>query len=101
MGYLEKRKRRHLTGKKLRELNKAVHLRDENRCINCGRPVDGDDKFHHEPCGIYKSDEIEKAVTLCRKCHYRRHNGPGAKEIQKRCSEYLMKWYGEKGARRE
>lgn len=99
--YQEKTKRIHLTGKKLRDLNDFVHDRDWNKCIVCGAYVPRGEKFHHEPCGVYKSDEAEKAVTLCSQCHFDRHHGTKAAEVRQKCVDYLRKLYGEAGAKRE
>ena len=60
-----KTKKVKLYGEKLRKLNTAIHERDNNCCIICGKYVDPNEKFHHEPCGAMKSDEISKGVTLC------------------------------------
>ena len=46
-----KTKKVKLYGEKLRKLNTAIHERDGNCCIICGRYVDPGEKFHHEPCG--------------------------------------------------
>ena len=84
-----KTKRIRLKGKKLRELNAAIHERDGHCCIICGRYVDPGEKFHHEPCGAEKSDEIDKGVLLCFDCHKERHFGPKSKEIKTKIEEYL------------
>lgn len=98
--YLEKTKRVHLSGTKLRQLNDAVHRRDGGRCIVYGEYVEPGVKFHHEPCGVYKSDEISKAVLLCNRCHYARHHTRAA-EIREQCVAYLQRLYGSLGARKE
>ena len=86
-----KTKRVRLKGKAVSELNTAIHERDNNRCVICGKYVDRGEKFHHEPCGAgVKSDEIEKGVTLCKKCHYERHFG-AVQEYKKKCEEYLRR----------
>lgn len=60
-----KTKRVKLTGKYLKALYKIVYKRDAGQCVCCGAPVEYGVKFHHEPCGSYKSDEPEKLVMLC------------------------------------
>lgn len=74
-----KTKRVRLKGKALRELNAAIQERDGYCCIICGRYVDPGEKFHHEPPGAEKSDEMGKGVTLCFDCHQERHLEPTAK----------------------
>ena len=79
-----------LHGTALAKLNDDIHKRDGHRCIYCGAPVDPGEKFHHEPCGAgRKSDEIDKGCTLCYKCHHKRHHGPDAAKVKRRCEEYL------------
>lgn len=90
-----KNKRVRLKGKALRELNAAIHERDGHCCVNCGAYVDPGEKFHHEPGGAQKSDEIEKGVTLCYKCHQRRHFSPDGQEIKEKVIDYLESLYGD------
>lgn len=78
-----------------------MHRRDGYRCVVCGAYVSEDEKMHHEPCGIYKSDEIQKAVTLCNACHYNRHNGLQSAQIREICVDYLRGIYGTLGAKKE
>ena len=92
---LQKKKRIKLYGKKLRTLNKAIFERDNYKCIVCGKYVDDSHKFHHEPCGIEKSDEMCGGVVLCNQCHYARHNTDKLKEIKIKCEDYLRSLYGE------
>lgn len=70
-------------------------------CIVCGAYVEPGRKFHHEPCGVYKSDEINKAVTLCDRCHFERHNGMKAEDVRQKCVDYLQTLYGDDGAKKE
>ena len=91
---LLKTKRVKLTGRALRELNDAIHERDLDSCIVCGSWVDRGVKFHHEPCAAEKSDEMEKGVTLCPQCHYKRHHTAEAKTIKRKCEKYLAELYG-------
>lgn len=96
---IRKVKRIHLTGKKAQELHYRCYERDNGSCIRCGRPIPYAEKHHHEPCGVYKSDEIEKVVMLCRDCHFKRHNdGKEGVAIRDACIDYLRELYGEKGA---
>ena len=73
----------------MRELNAAIHERDGHCCIICGQHVQPGEKFHHEPLGAEKSDEIGKGVTLCYSCHHRRHFGPNSQGIRTEIEEYL------------
>nr|DAM11268.1 MAG TPA: GTPase [Caudoviricetes sp.] len=57
--------------------------------------------MHHEPCGVYKSDEITKAVTLCQRCHYIRHHTGDAANVRGKCVNYLRALYGDLGAKKE
>ena len=90
-----KTKKVKLYGEKLRKLNTAIHERDGNCCIICGRYVDPGEKFHHEPCGALKSDEISKGVTLCYDCHQERHCGTGSRVVKEQIKEYLQGLYGD------
>ncbi len=89
----EKTKCVRLKGKKLSDLNRAIHIRDHNQCVVCGAWVNPAKKFHHEPCGINRSDEIGKGVVLCDICHFQRHNGKNSGEIREKIREYLRKCY--------
>ena len=97
---LVKTKRVKLKGKSAKEFYNAIYERDGGTCVWCGAPIEYGVKHHHEPCGIYKSDEIEKAVMLCPNCHHRRHFKDTA-EGEAVCREYLQNLYGDKGAKRE
>ena len=80
-----------LKGDAVSELNTAIHERDGDKCVCCGCNVDRGEKFHHEPCGAgRKSDEINKGVTLCEKCHYERHFG-AVREYRRKCIDYLRR----------
>ena len=89
----EKPKRVHLKGKALSNLNRAIHIRDHNQCVICGAWVDPGKKFHHEPCGVNRSDEEQKGVVLCDICHFQRHNGKNSAEYRQKIREYLQKYY--------
>lgn len=97
---LVKIKRVKLKGKDAKEFYNRIYERDGGTCIWCGAPIEYGVKHHHEPCGIYKSDEIEKAVMLCPTCHHKRHFKDAA-EGEAVCREYLQGLYGDKGAKRE
>ena len=97
---LIKTKRIHLTGKKAKAFYDDIYARDGGRCVRCGRPIAYGVKYHHEPCGIYRSDEESKVVMLCEECHYIRHHVSPAK-VQPDCVAYLQELYGEEGAKRE
>ena len=88
-----KTKRVRLKGKALRELNAAIHERDGHCCIICGAYVDPGEKFHHEPGGAQKSDEIDKGALLCYRCHQRRHFGPDGQEVKRKVEKYLNDHY--------
>lgn len=92
---IPKTKRVRLSGRRLEELNEAIHERDGHRCIICGAYVHIGEKFHHEPPGIGKSDEIEKGVLLCYTCHQERHFGPDSQKIKQKAAVYLEKLYRE------
>ena len=96
----QKKKRIHLTGRKAREFYDKIYDRDGGHCIWCGVPIEYGVKYHHEPCGIYRSDEETKVVMLCPHCHFiRHHQAPAvARDI---CVDYLHRLYGEKGALKE
>ncbi len=98
---LAKVKRVKLTGKKLKALYDAVYRRDSGLCVVCGAPVEYGVKFHHEPCGSYRSDEPSKVVMLCHDCHFKRHNTGESDRIRTACIRYLQQRYGEKGAKKE
>lgn len=91
---LQKKKRVKLYGQKLKKLNQNIFERDNYRCIVCGKYVDDSHKFHHEPCGQDKSDEMCGGVVLCDSCHRLRHDSGRLKEIKARCEEYLRSLYG-------
>lgn len=82
-----------ITGRKLAELNATIHQRDSG-CILCRRWVDPGEKFHHEPGGINKVDDEKHGVTLCMKCHGKRHFGPGSTEVRDKIVDYLNRFYG-------
>lgn len=90
----QKQKRVKLYGKKLKKLNHDIFERDNHRCIVCGAYVSTEHKFHHEPCGIEKTDEMSGGVVLCDSCHRLRHDSGRLKEIKARCEEYLRSLYG-------
>lgn len=91
-----KNKRVKLKGKHLAKLNSDIHQRDGHTCIikGCDRYVLPGVKFHHEPCGQDKSDEIEKGLLLCNECHFERHFGARSTEIKAECRAYLRELYG-------
>lgn len=92
---LQKKQRVKLYGQKLKKLNHDIFERDNYTCIICGAYVSDEHKFHHEPCGIEKSDELSGGVVLCDQCHYERHNTDKLKEIKTKCEDYLRSLYGE------
>jgi hypothetical protein len=83
-----------LTGKKLRTLNNAIHVRDGHHCVICQAYVPDDTKFHHEPIGANKEDRMECGVVLCDRCHFERHNGLGGLKVKFKVEEYLDGIYG-------
>lgn len=91
---IKKTKRVRLHGPALRALNAAIHERDGNCCVVCGKYVLPGEKFHHEPPGANKSDEIEKGVTLCFDCHAARHFGADCMAVRLKILEYLDLLYG-------
>ena len=85
----EKPKRVKLKGPALAKLNRDIHIRDHNKCVICGAWVNPAKKFHHEPCGVNRSDELGKGVVLCDICHFQRHNGKNSAEIRDQIQKYL------------
>jgi len=88
-----KSKRVRLKGRALSRLNSAIHTRDHDRCVVCGAWVHPSVKFHHEPCGVNRSDEEQKGVVLCDACHFQRHNGKNSAKYRQKIREYLQKCY--------
>lgn len=86
---IAKKKPIRLKGHKLAELNKAIHDRDEDRCVICHKWVDPGEKFHHEPCGPNKQDRIECGVVLCQDCHNERHFGSNPNDYRDKIERYL------------
>lgn len=78
-----------LTGKQLKKLNDHISERENHECALCGAYVEEGVKAHHEPQGALKSDEEDKMLLLCMKCHYKRHNTPEGEAIKAKCKEYL------------
>lgn len=87
---LEKTKRTRLTGKKLADLNKQIHERDNYTCIipGCDHFVQLGEKFHHEPCGSNKEDVIQKGCLLCYE-HHQQRESKDSEPIRKACEDYL------------
>ena len=83
-----------------REFYDKLYERDGGHCIWCGVPIKYGVKYHHEPCGIYRSDEETKVVMLCPRCHFMRHHKTPA-VARGICVDYLHFLYGEKGALKE
>lgn len=90
----QKHKTIRLTGKKLNQLNKDIHERDGYTCIipGCIRHVPLVEKFHHEPCGVYKEDVIEKGVLLCY-MHHQMRESKHSEDVKLKCEEYLRLLY--------
>lgn len=86
---IPKTKHVRLHGAALKALNNAIFERDNYRCVICGAHVSNDNKFHHEPCGPNKSDEIDKGVVLCYGCHQERHFGRDCIEVRDKIRAYL------------
>lgn len=83
-----------LQGKSLRALNEAIHERDNYTCIieGCDIYVPLGEKFHHEPCGVYKEDVIHKGCTICFGHHQQRESKYGD-IIRQQCRTYLAGLY--------
>lgn len=92
---MQKREVIRLKGKPLTQLNINIHERDDYTCIvpGCGRHVPLGEKFHHEPCGSYKEDIVEKGCLLCYKHHQLRESKEKAEEIKRHCQNYLGNLY--------
>lgn len=56
-------------------VREAVKIRDDNRCVNCGKgPENAKLDVHHVvPRGQGGSDRISNLVLLCRRCHDAAH----------------------------
>jgi hypothetical protein len=50
------------------------------------------EKWHHEPCGPYKEDVIEKGCLLCY-YHHQQREGNDSANIKEQCIEYLNTIY--------
>lgn len=87
---LEKQKRVKLKGKPKHELRQKIFDRDK-WCIVCGDS--NNNEWHHDPCGPDRSDELEKGVRLCQRCHRQRHDGPDSQKIRQACVDYLHRLY--------
>lgn len=91
-----KARRVKLNAEELRQLNEAIFERDGYTCVCCGAYVASDHKFHHEPCGINKSDEMDKGAVLCMQCHFLRHNsGEHTKRVRAAVLKHLERIKGE------
>lgn len=93
-----KHKRVRLRGKKIADLNTAIHDRDNNKCVVSGVEVEPGVKFHHVKRGINKEDRIEYGVTLDPGIHWKAHFSKDTYErerINRRCEEYLRGLYPE------
>lgn len=86
---LQKTKRVRLKCKALKDLNNAIFDRDGDKCVVCCRWVSRQEKFHHEPAGALKSDEIDKGAVLCMGCHHKRHHTEECNEIKIEVEDYL------------
>lgn len=84
-----------LKGKALKKLNNDIHERDGDTCIikGCGRFVLPDEKFHHHPFGINKTDRVECGCLLCQHCHHQLHFGENSQAYKHECEEYLRNLY--------
>ena len=78
-----------LTGHKLKKLNELISDREQNCCALCSVYVEPGTKAHHEPQGALKSDEYNKMLLLCNRCHYKRHFTAEGKELKAKCIQYL------------
>lgn len=98
MADIAKHKRVRLKGAAIVKLNLDIHERDNYICIipGCGRYVSIREKWHHEPCGPYKEDVIEKGCLLCYKHHQERDN-KNSEPIRQHCEDYLNELYHERG----
>ena len=93
MNFPKPEKRIRLKGKSMRDLNDMIFARDNHRCVICHVWVEAGRKFHHEPCGIFKSDDIHKGVVLCERCHHERHFGKNSEWYKKEIETYLQVMY--------
>ena len=82
-----------LKGNELKKLNNCIFERDQSTCVVCGKYVPNTNKFHHEPAGVKKSDEITKGVVLCFGCHQQRHFSANSKILKGKIQNYLQEHY--------
>ena len=68
----QKEHRRYLQTPKWRAIAATVRKRDGYRCQDCGRGGILLD-VHHLTYKNWKNEKLEDLVTLCRKCHIKRH----------------------------
>ena len=91
---LEKHRLVRLKGKAMRELVEQIWRREQYSCAYCHAYIGEGVKPHHEPCGAgRKSDEYNKMIYLCKKCHNARHFGrqEEVNSIKNFCLNYLQK----------
>ena len=72
-------------------VKKTVYLRDNGRCVLCGRP--GDPWCHVVSRGHGGLGKEENVVTLCPKCHREYDQGPNRKAFYVRIVAYLKGFY--------
>ena len=93
---LQKKKRVRLQGKAIKQLNEQIHERDDYKCVfpGCGKYVPIGEKWHHEPCGSYKEDVVEKGCLLCQE-HHTMRDSKKILVVKKACEDYLRGLYPE------
>lgn len=72
-------------------VKKAVYIRDNGRCVLCGRP--GDPWCHAVPRSQGGLGREENVVTLCPDCHMAYDQGPDRKALYVQIVAYLKGFY--------
>ena len=75
----------------------AVAIRDNGRCVICGKPVPtACSNAHYIKRSQGGLGIEENIVTLCPQCHFEEDFGKNCKEYEQKIKEYLQKYYGSK-----
>lgn len=72
-------------------VKQAVYIRDNGRCVLCGRP--GDPVAHLVPRSQLGIGREENVVTLCFNCHRAYDQGPNRKTLYARLVAYMKGFY--------
>lgn len=72
-------------------VKQAVYIRDNGRCVLCGRP--GDPWCHIVPRSQGGLGKEENVATLCADCHMAYDQGPHRKALYARMVAYMKGFY--------